>query len=458
MAGLFDRLFKHRAGSAKTSYVSAGLRDNLMWGPVVKVDSETLLMDVLLPSGSRRERQPDIPINISFTNDGYGLRVLPTPGESVALVYKVNSKEFIHVGYYYADVAKKITNASGTKESNVASLLKRNIESGEAQLVGLTNNEIYLSNDGSVLLKAQFGASLYLDNYMHRLSGAFANFKYEMDGVRLRGGNIIRPVVEDTNEEDFMILDENGDVTDERSLDKDKDGISIREFQVQVGIEFDPETGVDKKENDDKGSAIYPTVGSLTMADRIVNEVGEEIKIDDKSLNFRLKLTSGCSLAIDEEGSFLILDDKNGSFTKFGTGEKPDKSIRSGDTMLRMNEEDGLYLKHESGTSIQMDKDGNLQINDSFNNSILMQEKGITINSADGDVTILGKKILLCPEKNVYIGSSESAADTVLTAGGFGTVYDNHKHVGPVGPVNPADQLSLPSNAQNSSVSGLVVT
>jgi len=450
MASITDKLVASM--SSRADMARQDLRDNIFWGSVVLVDIENLSMNVHIIGGRVNTIIENIPINSNFTSDGYGLRLLPSTN-SVAILMRVSDKQYIHIGYHTGETSALISNKSNSKDNEAAVILRRHIESGEVQLVGLTNNEIFLSNDGSVLLKAQFGASLALNNFMHRLEGYFANMRYEMDGVRIRAGNIIRPVVSDTNEDDFIVLNKDGAVVKETSLAEDAIGTALREFQVMVGTQISSE-GVDEL------PPFSPTVGYLALADKVVTEVGEEVKVLGKSVNFRLKLSSGFSLVVDVEGSFYLLDDTNGSFTKFGVGASPDKSLRSGDSMLLINTDKGIYMKHASGSTMQMDKDGNIQFSDKNKNSILMQKDGITINSPDGDVNINAKNIVLSPESNIFIGDPSSATNMVLTAGGFANVFDVHTHpypLGSTGPVTPGQGLILPANAQNSSAKLLIV-
>jgi hypothetical protein len=126
--------------------------------------------------------------------------------------------------------------------------------------------------------------------------------------------------------------------------------------------------------------------------------------------------------------------------------------------MIIFNNDQGIYIKHVSGSNIWMDANGQITMNDSFKNAIYMQEKGITIHSPDGDINLLGKKIVLAPETNVYIGDSAKAMDLVLGTKAFSTIYDAHTHTGPVGPVNPAQQIMNPANTGASSAKGIVTT
>jgi hypothetical protein len=465
---LFER-FVSAVGTSPINEVRAEVSGNrLCYGLVTGYDFETQKMKVDKFYCGKAIPVENVYLNTQLADTGYGLRIIPIVGVTMILMYQVTQSDYIHVGYYYGDVSQLFSDRKEEKENSTDAVLLRYLEGGEVQLVALNKNEIYLSNDGSVLLKSQYNASLKLDNVLHRLEGNFANLKYEMDSVRERAGNILRPTVPDTLEEDFILLKDE-EVTKESSLEKDQDYTEItglKEWRVDVGTEIDPETGVDYTTKDSKGRAMYPSVGYIAMADKMVTENGEEIKILDKSINFKLRLANGCSLVVDEEGSFFILDDITGNFTKFAIGDDAEKSLRVGDNMFIINKEDGVYIKHESGSSIRFDPDGNVQVNDSgdangqnVNTVVMTAGKGITITTSN-DLVLSANKIVLLPKDNIYIGDPLSAADNLLTLSGFGmNVFNGHIHpatsaFGPVTVSPPTNQAT----ANNSSAKGIVVT
>ena len=180
-------------------------KNNIVWGLVKSVNSEAQTMSVEIMK-ENPEIASDIPINTLFTNTGFGFRVMPIPNKTVAILYRLDHNKYFNLGFYSDNLQSFMSDRNGDKESESGALLQRYLENGEVQITSLSKNEIYLAEDGSVLLKAGYGASLKLDNNMHRLDGTFANMKYEMDGVRIRAGNIIRPVVESTNEDDFILF------------------------------------------------------------------------------------------------------------------------------------------------------------------------------------------------------------------------------------------------------------
>jgi hypothetical protein len=461
---LFERLVQ-ASGTSPLSEVKAGTSgDRLCIGIVAGFDYEKQTMSVDKISGGNLERVENVRLNSQLTENGYGFRVTPIPGVTTILMYRVTVNDYLHVGYYYGDMSSIVSDSKNDKENSTEAVMLRYLDSGEVQMVALTRNEIYLSNDGSVLLKAQYGASLKLDNILHRLDGNFANMKYEMDGVRIRAGNVIRPTVPDTYEEDFiMIKDE--EVTKESDFEDDEDYtqlLPIREFTIQVGTEVS-EDGIDED------PPLSPSLGYMSLAEKIVNEKGEEVTINNngeqQSVNFRLKINNGRSLAITEDGSLFILDDTTGNFVKFGVGDNTDTSFRAGDNLVILNKEDGVYIKQETGSSIRLDKDGNVQINDGDENStntIIMEKgKGITITSPK-DIVLTANKIVLAPKDNIYIGDPSSAADSLITLSGFGmNVYNTHTHKFtqlPAGPGETLPPLTAQANSNNSAAKGIVVT
>lgn len=84
---------------------------------------------------------------------------------------------------------------------------------------------------------------------------------------------------------------------------------------------------------------------------------------------------------------------------------------------------------------VWMDKDGKVTMNDNDGNAVYLQKgKGITLHSPNDDITLIGKKIVLAPETNVYVGDPAQAADIILGTSAFSKLYDVHTHKGPVGP------------------------
>ncbi|MFA5152899.1 MAG: hypothetical protein WC554_10090 [Clostridia bacterium] len=460
---LFERLVQSSGGSPLSEAKAEISGDRLCVGIVAGFDYEKQTMSVNKISGGNTERIENVRLNSQLTEQGYGFRVTPIVGVTTILMYRITNSDYLHVGYYYGDMSSVISDNKNEKENSTEAVMLRYLDGGEVQIVSLRKNEIYLSNDGSVLLKAQYGASLKLDNILHRLDGNFANMKYEMDGVRIRSGNVIRPTVPDTYEEDFiMIKDE--EVTKESDLNDDEDYselLPIREFTVQVGTEIS-ENGIDED------PPLSPSLGYFSLANKIVNEKGEEVTINNngeqQSINFRLKINNGRSIAVTEDGSLFLLDDTTGNFVKFGVGDNTDTSFRAGDNLIILNNEDGVYIKQATGSSIKLDKDGNVQINDgdeTNTNTIIMEKgKGITLTTAN-DLILSANKIILLPKDNVYVGDPTQAADNLITLGGFGNnVYGVHTH--PFTNAFGAPSITSPPTQQptaaNSAAKGVVVT
>ena len=381
--------------TTRVQYAKDQNKNNLVKATIIRVDPINHVMDCEIDSGGVNQIAQNIIIQGLFTDLGYGIQMIPIAFQSIAWLFKISATDWLHVGYYCKNYKDLIANETYTKEDTTENILQRYVNQGEVHISSAARNEIFLSNDGSIFFRAQYGAFLKLDNQEHRLEGNFANLKYEMDGVRIRAGNSIRPVGsyfdQDDNEiqtnEDEHIIMFNGDVIKESYLETlDEEGENITEFFVQVGTNIDAETGVDMG---------TPSVGIIAMGDIIVDEKGQEISSANKSLNFIVKNAAGGGIAIDEDGSFLILDQKGGSVTKFTSGPTGEKSFRIGNNLISVDINSGIVLEHETGSSFTIDKSGNINMDHSSGNSFAMDESGLNISAPKGAVNISADKIIL---------------------------------------------------------------
>ena len=369
--------------------------NTILWGTIVKVDPIKHTMDVEIASGGLTQVAQNIKINSFFTDLGYGVQVLPLMNQSRALLYKISTTDWLHVGYFNPDMSQIIADKTYAKEETTALILQRYVDQGEVHLSSVSRNEIYLSNDGSVFLRAQYGASLKLDNMEHRLEGDFANLKFNMDGVRIRSGNVIRPVGTylnadneqvDTNEDEHVIVFQDEVIKESDLPTLEDEGDDIKEFFVQVGTNLDSETGVDSE---------FPSVGIIAMGDKIIDEKGEEIAAANKSLNFIVKNAMGGGIAIDEDGSFMILDQTGGSVTKFTTGSSGEKSFRIGNSFMSVDKNNGITLEHESGSSIILDAKGTVILTDNSGRTLSMDENGLSASFPGSTINLQAEKIVL---------------------------------------------------------------
>jgi len=317
------------AGNFRAEIASNSMDSMVFWGLVTRVETESNMMDVDIYSGNVETTAKNVYINTMVTNYGAGLRVIPKSGVTYALLLRESAEEWYHIGFLTTGIEDCLSDKKSDDEiSNVGYIpLRRFLEEGETQLTSMSGNEIFLSNEGSILLKSQYGAYLNLDNMAHKLDGLFANLKYEMDGVRIRSGNVFRPVDKITREEILIYNTTSSGISvvkaEDTLTDAQKTNATlIKEFTVQIGTEIDEETGIDD-------TILSPSIATLSFGDKIIDEWGSEIKVDATSLKAILKFSefltnngdslSGLSLSFDHEGSLVIADTTNGNYIKFKT-------------------------------------------------------------------------------------------------------------------------------------------
>lgn len=409
----------------------ATMSNSIYSGKIVQVYSEDQTMDIVVQNNKLLSR---IPINNSISIEGSGIRFMPVPGRTIALLAR-DINEYYHVGYIYNLKDTKYRESIGLRQltydknysKDSAVILQRYLDPGEVQIIALDNNEVYLSNDGGILIKDSNDSFISLDTYMGLCEGNFSNMQYEMDGVRIRAGNTIRPVT-DAYENDFIVL-KDGDVINEKDLEKDDVATDIKEFTVEVGTIQDPDTGIDKTVAD--GS---PSVGKISLAERMVDEFGDEEFSASKSVNFKIKTKNGGGIVIDDSGSVNIVDYKAGSSTKFVSGRDGEKSLRVDQHVITINKDEGILIYHDSGASVLLNNDGEVIISNKDGRSLVLDENGFTIDQAEAYVTLNAKK-------NIFIGDCSfggMALETLLPAQATAAFLDawcsSHFHAGPIGP------------------------
>lgn len=405
--------------------------DTIVWGKVVNINSEKQTMSVELPSQAYRI-ESGIPVSNMISSHGIGVRVMPIPGDSYVLLLR-NGEKYTHIGYYLEGVGEFTQNRKIEKQSNI--ILQRYLESGEVQLMGTPNNEVLLTNDGSVLIKSANNAYIKLEDYTNTLEGNFANTKLEMDGTRIRSGNTRRPVRGYTKEEEYIVLTEEDEVKKEGEIE---DVVSepydmMKEFTVQVGTVAGANgVDIDFDQSDLENSS--PEVGWFSMATRVVDESGNPQKILGKNVQFLIRLSNGGGFAITEDNSAYILDYKGKNFTKFGVGSDS-KSLRSGDNNFVTVSTQAVQMQHESGASLMLkeDADGEPEVTLLGRNGqhICLNKMGYSANFDGAYYSTSAKDINFNAEKYTF---GAAATDNLLKATAFATIYDVHVHTGPSGP------------------------
>lgn len=412
---------------------------NITYANILAVNGETQTMNVSIVDEGGRVRT-NIPINNMVSSYGTGIKVMPVPGFSFALLLK-DGIDYKHIGYYVPNQKELTENRRGTKNHGEI-ILQRYLESGEIQVIGLTNNEILLSNDGSILLKAAGNSYLKLEDFSDTLEGSFSNVRLEMDGVRLRSGNIKRPVRGAMYEDDYIVKTESGDIKSETELEEVSPGEYepheiLKEFTVQVGTLYG-EDGLDVDFDQRDPTITSPSVGLFSIASQVIDENGRPIKVQGQNVQILLRTAKGGGIAVTEDNSLYLLDYRGRNFTKFASGDGS-KSLRAGDKTFVEVGSPGISIQHECGGAINVkpDADGKTEISitDENGRNITLNKMGLTINIDGGYVNIGGKEINFNAEKFTFGGALAAiAGDTVFKAKMTAAMLDTHIHAGPSGP------------------------
>jgi hypothetical protein len=418
--------------NGKTAFAAKQTQNSItiVWGNVRTVNPEEQTMQVELADGTVLDKR--IPINNMIATYGAGIRFMPVAGKTTVLLYKSGSL-YYHIGYYYNEISdddreeglKFITDDRNMdKESRI--LVQRYLKEGEVDISGPSFNEILLSIDGSVLVKDSIDQFIKLDASNGIFEGNFGNLSFEMEGTRIRSGNVMRPIKSDTYENDFVVI-KNNLITKESELEKDDEPVYIKEFFVSVGNTLDSETGRD--------TTTSPTVGRIILADNVINEAGEEEATGGKTIKFQIKLSTGSAINIDEDGSIFLVDGVTGNSVKFKSGDDGEKSMRVGQTHFAVNKIDGAEIHHESGSGLQFTSDGNVSLQNKTGRGLNIDQNGLTIDQPGASISLFGKYVNIMASKTLSIGAS--ATEFLLPALAFSSymdsAFDSHIHAGPSG-------------------------
>lgn len=413
-------------------------------GVVTGVDSESQTMSVKIPSEGDRLISK-VPINNFISAHGVGIRTMPIPGDSFVLLVR-SGAHYTHIGYCTEGIADFTQDKKNSKISNI--LLQRYIESGEVQLLGLTKNEILLTNDGSILIKTSGSSYIKLEEYTSTLEGYFDNMRYEMDGVRIRAGNTRRPLKGYGREEDYVVKTEAGEVKAESAVvDAEVEPYTLmKEFTVQVGTAQDTK-GIDFPFNSLDLTNSSPQVGWMSLASQVVDEQGTPLKLQGQDVQFLIRTANGGGIAITADNSLYVLDygskDDSGvinpgkNATKLSGGEGP-KFLRAGDNNLISVAAEAVQIQHESGATIILQKDINngaeISISNKIGQNITLNSMGLNINIAGGLVNFTGKTINFNAESYTFGPAIKPAADNTFKAALTAALIDAHLHPGPNAP------------------------
>jgi len=376
----------------------------IFWGIVTAINPEknTMTVDIKTNSG-KTHTVPDIQINNIANNLGIGFKFMPVPQQTTVFLYRDVNNLWIHLGYYSENSGKFTSDKTGTKQKNHTLLLQRYLEGGELQIIGAQDNEILFTNDGNILIKTKSNFFVYLDDYLNNLEIVVPNCLATFDRVRIRSGNIIRYKDINTNEAVQYYLKDDIIVTD--SDIKYTDIVQpLKEFSVQVGTVQNGNTGFDIKSNN-PDVMLSPNVGFLNLSDKVINESGEEEKINLESLHFLLRLTSGIGLGISKEGTFYLYDYTTHGYIQFTTGAEDSSPLTAlecviGTSITNINSDgsisyvngdneisqaiDGSTVIKNSNATITIGNDGKVSI--TTGNDVSVNAENVEVNSTKADI------------------------------------------------------------------------
>jgi hypothetical protein len=428
--------------SQSIAHTNRATIESIVWGYVKSIDNEKQTMNVFIPTTNLTI--PNIPINNNVSRHGIGIRVMPIPQDSVVLLIRDGMKYF-HFGYALEEINRFTDNSTSTKQT--AGLLQRYLESGEVQLLGIANNEILLANDGSVLIKTKDNSYVKLENYDSVLEANVANMKFNLDGVRIRAGNIRRPTKDGSKSDDFLVMTDDGSIKSESDLVLNEDGAYedftyLKEFFVNVGTVQDSTTGNDKEFVTKEPNTSSPNVGFMSLASQVVGEDGKIYKINDQRVQFLLRMTNGGGIAVTEDNSLYIMDFINKNFTKFSSGLNS-KCLKASETNLIEVADQGIKLDHKKATiDLKLDSSNYPEITTSIglSNNIsrytTINAFGYKIDMSEAFINAIAKDIILDYSNTLTIGpaNASSSAEMLIRGLKLAGDLDTHTHKGPVGP------------------------
>lgn len=440
MGGFWDSL----TGNESVALMAKISQDKIKFGVVERVDTRNNTMRMyLMRDPNDNPQEIEFPIDHPVTSYGAGLRVMPISGLTIANVYEDTGGKFYHMGYQLEGIGDITDDRLGDRQDDSSKVLLRHLDEGDVCLSGTYGNEIYLPIDGSVSIKSSLGSHLKLDNYLSRLDGGFANLKFEMDGVRIRAGNIIRPSREDTTEDQYIVMGKDDVIKGVDELEEDEQYTQIREFTVQVGTLADPNNNYRDFASDKFYEDISPTVGIFSLADAYVRENGKPLFTAKTPVRGFLKSGDG-GFMVANDGSFYIMDYNNWSSSKFPTNSERSLRLRQSFISIADQEDEDAEYKteiqicHESNASIEL-REGYVQLQEGTGRYFKLDGYGATLNAPEAAVSIIAKDIqLLADGGSVAIGGFPT--DGVVKATHASTLFDTHTHTGPVGPPLPSFQ------------------
>lgn len=355
----------------------------------------------------------DVDLPTYCSPSGIGLRFTPLVDseEANSIVLYQEAGEYISMGYVSVNTAL-IDNKDNTK--NAVSIPLRYLQPGEVSLRAQRGNELFLDRQGGVLLADHFYNSIRINPDESAIILKSANYRGEFDGVRIRSGNVRRPVYPHDLDETYVVT---------------ADAIQDKEFMVQVGTQVDA-SGQDT----DK-----PDVGFMCLGSKVYDEYGRLFKLGEDNAQFLIKTTGGGGIGISDKGDIYFLDYAGGNSTVFKAGATGEKWFRSGNAHIGISSSIGITMQSNTGSSIELNNEHGVIIADASGRSIQVNDYGITLN-APGD----GTAISYLASNHNFIGACNIGVLPMyglLRAELFAAIYDAHVHPGPGSP--PAVSLTM---------------
>lgn len=373
----------------------------LVYGVVTSVNPETQTMSVYL-SHVKKEIL-DIPIWNTVTPSGAGIRFMPIPKETYIILAVINGL-YRHVGYILDDMSLVTDDSKSSKKSGV--LLQRFLEPGEIQVISKGQGEILLSNDGSILISSGVNSFIKLDSKNLALEALASTAKIDTSKVKIRSGIIKRPGT-DTNR-DVVVVDNNN---------------TLQEFTVSVGVTLGSDTGLPLVEKDATTHvSLYPTVATLSIADKVYNEASTVEELNSKFLQGLLRFRSGISFNVDQDGTFTILDETNNNYIKWTVGVNGSNNLTS-------------YEMKINDTYITVTSDNSYTIRNAHS-TITSTSAGAVIVEGDASITIQSGSANV--QQTLLGNNTFNYINNFITA-----IFNAHVHPTGVGPSGPPTPLGV---------------
>ncbi len=456
------------------------MSDSTIYPAIVQsVNPETQTMTVEIERLDRRIVS-NVPINQMLTLHGSGIRMMPTPKGTIALLYNNTGADgsFYHIGYLLRknDSQNITSDKQNTKQSKL--ILQQYLNPGEIQIMSISGSEIFLDDAGMILIKSGTGNFIRLSEFSQSIEMFSNDLDIQVENININAGRVKRVLAEDTAND--IIPKVQREVTNEG---EDNETITTHtEFRVDIGTQYDIDTGVPTvNKNEDTNLDQAPTTGTLAFASKVFNQEGEAEKLlqnIDTIINFLLKLPSKMHMGIDDLGNFYIVNEKTDSYFKFRTNlstseddttqldfvtsgtafscnkekctiinrDKNDQlmfgkdtdgntqfSARTGDNIISCSNQEGLSLKDPSGSEIGFTDEGDIIIKHSSGRCLQLDENGLTVNMMGATVAILSRETSIIGN----LGLGGTTDDGVLPATVTAAQFDLHVHPGPAATPTP---------------------